>query len=516
VVANPPVGVAAYPVKHPTLLLFGVVGATMIQFLDSTIANVALPHMQTSLGASFDTVSWVLTSYIIATVVMMPLTGWLSDRVGSRNLFLFSVGGFILTSALCGIAQNLGQMVAFRLLQGCCAAFIGPLSQTIMYDTNPPEKQPRAMAIWGFMVILAPITGPMIGGFLTDTLNWRWVFYVNLPIGIPAFLILWWLLPSRPVVRRRLDYLGYGALAIGLGITQLMMDRGQQKDWFESWEIILEAIVAASALWIFLVQMVTSKDPLIDRALMRNSSFMAGVAMQVVMGLMMVGMSALLPPMMQNLFGYSVITTGLLLAPRGLGTLASMMVTTRIANKADPRLFLLAGFGCVAFSLYQMTFWSLNMGWEPFAINGFIQGVGMGLTFMPSNIMSFATLEPRLRPDGAGLLGLARSFGASFGISIIVMALARNIQVSHSDLAGAVTSFNLPAIDPSSLDRYGDYGTAAMRMLDGEINRQAAMIAYLDDFRMMMIITLCFLPLIFIFKPPAKGSVDPKDMVLAD
>jgi MFS transporter, DHA2 family, multidrug resistance protein len=288
------------------------------------------------------------------------------------------------------------------------------------------------------------------------------------------------------------------------------------KDWFESWEIILEAIVAASALWIFLVQMVTSKDPLIDRALMRNSSFMAGVAMQVVMGLMMVGMSALLPPMMQNLFGYSVITTGLLLAPRGLGTLASMMVTTRIANKADPRLFLLAGFGCVAFSLYQMTFWSLNMGWEPFAINGFIQGVGMGLTFMPSNIMSFATLEPRLRPDGAGLLGLARSFGASFGISIIVMALARNIQVSHSDLAGAVTSFNLPAIDPSSLDRYGDYGTAAMRMLDGEINRQAAMIAYLDDFRMMMIITLCFLPLIFIFKPPAKGSVDPKDMVLAD
>ncbi len=514
--ANSPAGVATLPVKHPTLLLFGVVGATMIQFLDSTIANVALPHMQTSLGASFDTVSWVLTSYIIATVVMMPLTGWLSDRIGSRNLFLFSVGGFILTSMLCGAAQNLGQMVAFRLLQGCCAAFIGPLSQTIMYDTNPPEKQPRAMAIWGFMVILAPITGPMIGGFLTETLNWRWVFYVNLPIGIPSFLLLWWLLPSRAIVRRRLDGLGYVALALGLGIGQLMMDRGQQKDWFESWEIIIEAIVAVSALWIFVVQMATAKDPLFDRTLMRDPSFLAGVTMQLMMGVMMVGMSALMPPMMQNLYGYSVVTTGILLAPRGLGTLTTMMFSTRVATKADPRLLLLAGFFCVVFSLYQMTHWTLEMGWQPFVINGFIQGMGMGLTFMPINLMSFSTLEPRLRPDGAGLLGLARSFGASFGISIIVMALARNVQVSHSDLAGTVTSFNLPAVDPSSLDRYGDVGSAAMRVLDGEINRQAAMIAYLDDFKMMMIIILCFLPLLLILKPPKQGAVDSKDLILAD
>jgi MFS transporter, DHA2 family, multidrug resistance protein len=509
-------GQATLAVKHPTLLLIGVIGATMIQFLDATIANVALPHMQSSLGASFETVSWVLTSYIIATVIMMPLTGWLSDRIGSRNLFLISVGGFIVTSMLCGAAQNLGQMVTFRLLQGCCAAFIGPLSQTILYDTNPPEKQPRAMAIWGFVVILAPITGPMLGGFLTETLNWRWVFYVNLPIGVPAFALLWWLLPSRPLVRRRLDTLGYGALAIGLGIAQLMMDRGQHKDWFESWEIIVEAIVAISALWVFVVHMATSKNPLIDRALLRNPNFVAGVTMQVMMGVMLVGMSALLPPMLQNLYGYSVISTGILLAPRGLGTLATMIVTTRIANKTDPRYFLAVGFFCIAYSLYEMTFWTLDMGWEPIVINGFIQGMGIGLTFMPINQMSFATLEPRLRPDGAGLLGLARSFGASFGISIIVMALARNIQVSHSDLASAVTSFNLPAVDPSSLERYGDYGSAAMLALDGEINRQAAMIAYLDDFKMMMIITICFVPLIFVLKPPKAGAVDTKDMVLGD
>jgi MFS transporter, DHA2 family, multidrug resistance protein len=516
VAANPEAGEALLPVKHPTLLLIGVIGSTTIQFLDATIANVALPHMQSTLGASFDTVSWVLTSYIIATVVMMPLTGWLSDRVGSRNLYLISVGGFILTSMLCGVAQNLGQMVAFRILQGCCAAFIGPLSQTIMYDTNPPEKQARAMAIWGFVVILAPIAGPLLGGYLTETLNWRWVFYVNLPIGVPAFALLWWLLPSRPVVRRRLDYLGYGALAIGLAIAQLMMDRGQHKDWFDSWEIIVEAIVAASALWIFVVQMATAKDPLIDRGLLRNSNFLAGVALQVMLGFMLVGMSALLPPMMQNLYGYSVTMTGLLLAPRGLGTLATMLITTRLNNKVDLRIFLFIGFFCIALSLYQMTFWTLDMGWEYFVINGFIQGIGIGLTFMPINMMSFSTLEPRLRPDGAGLLGLARSFGGSFGISLIVVVLARNIQVSHSDLAGAVTSFNLPALDPSSLDRFGAYGAAAMMMLDGEINRQAAMIAYLDDFKMMMIITLCFLPLIFMLKPPKAGLVDAKDVVMAE
>jgi EmrB/QacA subfamily drug resistance transporter len=239
-------------------------GASIIQILDSTIANVAIPHMQTSLGATIDSVTWVLTSYILASAVAMPAAGWLSDRVGSRHLFLFAVAGFIVTSMLCGIATNLTQMVLFRILQGICAAFIGPLSQTILLDINPPEKAPRAMQIWGMGIMTAPIMGPMIGGWLTENYNWRWVFYINLPIGIPTLLLLWWLLPSRPVTDRKMDVFGFAMLALGLASLQLMLDRGQHEDWFESWEIIIELFVTISAFWMFIVHSMTTKKPLFD------------------------------------------------------------------------------------------------------------------------------------------------------------------------------------------------------------------------------------------------------------
>ena len=229
-----PLDQAAYPVKNKALLTLAVMGATIIQILDSTIANVAIPHMQTSLGATMDTITWVLTSYIIASAVAMPITGWLSDRIGSRNLFLGAVAGFILASMLCGIATSLTEMVAFRIFQGVCAAFIGPLSQTILLDINKPSDAPRAMSIWGMGIMIAPILGPMIGGWLTENYNWRWVFYINLPIGIPTLAILWWLLPSRPINRRQLDRFGFAMLAIGLATLQLLVDRGQQEDWLQS------------------------------------------------------------------------------------------------------------------------------------------------------------------------------------------------------------------------------------------------------------------------------------------
>jgi MFS transporter, DHA2 family, multidrug resistance protein len=501
------VDTAALPVKNRGLLTLGVMGASIIQILDATIANVAIPHMQTSLGATQDTVTWVLTSYIIASAVAIPITGWVSDRIGSRRLFLLSVAGFILSSMLCGAAANLTQMVIFRVMQGICAAFVGPLSQTILLDINPPSRAPKAMAMWGMGIMVAPILGPMIGGWLTQSYNWRWVFYINLPIGIPTFILLWWLLPTRPIVRRRLDRAGFFLLALGLATLQLLLDRGQHKDWLQSWEIWIEAIIACSAIWMFIVHQATIKHPLFDRALLNNSNFITAVGFMVLIGMMMFGVFALFPPMLQNLFGYSVLDTGILLAPRGVGVLLSMFIAARLTGRVEPRIIVALGFILTAFSLWQMTHWSLEMDWHPVVLTGLVQGIGMGFVFIPMNGIAFATLSVNLRTDGSSLLYLFRSLGGSMGISIMTTMLARNIQVSHEDLAGHVTAYSMSSVDPSSADRLGSIGDTALTMINLEINRQAAMIAYLDDFKMMMIAVIICIPFLVLLKPT---SMTPK------
>ncbi len=499
-------GTAAMPVKHKTLLTIAVMGATIIQILDSTIANVAVPHMQASLGATRETVTWVLTSYILAGAVAMPLTGWLADRVGSRNLFVGSVIGFTIASMLCGIAMNLTEMVIFRILQGICAAFIGPLSQTILLDINPPERGPKAMALWGMGIMVAPIFGPMIGGYLTESYNWRWVFYINLPIGIPTVALLIWLLPSRVITKRRLDLFGFAMLALGLAALQLMLDRGQGEDWFESWEIRIQAIVALSALWLFTVHMVTSKGgTLFDRTMLMNRNFASATLFSMLIGVMMYGIFALLPPMLQSIYGYTVFDTGLLLAPRGLGILIAMAISSRLNGIVDPRLLLLVGFSTTVGSMAMMTGWSLEMGRDPILLAGFVQGIGMGLTFMPTNLMAFATLPPHYRTDGSSIMYLMRSMGGSLGISMTTTALTRSIQTNHEAIAGGVTSSSIAVIDPATADRLGQYGDAALRVMDLEVTRQAAMIAYLNDFKLMMFVVLAFMPLILLLRPPRRA-----------
>ena len=497
--------------RHTGLLMTAVMGITVCQFLDLTIANVALPHMRTALGASPDTISWVLTSFIIAGVLVLPLTGWLTDRFGSRRMFLGASLLFVVSSMLCGAATSLGQMVVFRAIQGVASAFIGPLSQTAMFDINKPSKQGQAMSIWGIVVMIGPISGPFIGGFLTDTLNWRWVFYVNLPIGIPALVLLYWLLPSRAQVDRRLDILGAVFLAIALGALQLLLDRGQDNDWFQAKETWVEMLITLSALWMFVVHTLQVKHPLFEGAMVRNGNFLGGLAFMVILGITNVGLSSVLPTMYQNLYGYSVMQTGLLMAPRGIGVLTTMLITNRLMGKVDSRAMISAGYAVAAFSLYTMTQWSLDMDWHPMAISGFIQGLGLGLVFVPVNMVAFSTLAPHYRTDGTTLMTLFRNLGSSFGISAIVSQLSRNLQVSHQDIGSSVTSFNVPAIDPASTAALlGEYGTAALQMLDGEVTRQAAMIAYLDNFKMMAWLVLLIVPISFMLKKPAPifGKVD--------
>ncbi len=490
--------------RNRPLLLLGVILVSVCQFLDATIASIALPQMKAALGASSESVSWVLTSFIIATAIATPLTGWVSDRIGSRNLFLLATVLFLVASAACGAATSLSAMVLFRGLQGIAAGFIATMTMTIMYDVSPPSKQPMTMAYFSMIVMIAPISGPFIGGLLTQNLNWRWIFYVNLPLGIPALALLWWLLPSRPIDNRRLDLFGFAAIAVGLVALQLLLDRGQHKDWFDSWEIIAEAIIALSAFWIFIVHSATAKSPLFNPGLLKNGNFMVALAFMAIMGMTVTGLSAVMPMMFQTIYGYPVVDTGLMMAPRGIGVMITSLLAGRLFRLVDFRLLIALGYLVVSSSLWMMTGWSIEMENGPILASSFVQGLGFGLIVAPMNQMAFATLAPMMRPDGSSLMALFRSLGGSIGISVIVTMLARNQQISHADLTGHVTSGTVPGVDLSAVaDRVGGPGSAIMAAIDGEVNRQALMIAFLDNFVWLTWLVLAFTLLPLLLKRPA-------------
>lgn len=493
--------VALLPVRNNVLLVVGIMTASLIQILDTTIANVAIPHMQASLGATPDEISWVLTSYIIATAVAMPITGWLADRIGSRRLFILSTAGFIAASMLCGMAQDITQMVLFRALQGVSGAFIAPLSQAALIDTNKPSMQPQMMALWGMGIMIGPILGPLLGGWLTEEWNWRAVFYVNLPLGAVALFLLITLLPSRPIARRRFDLFGFALLAITLTSIQLLLDRGNHVDWFASVEAWIYAGLAISAGWMAAIHFFTARRPLFDRTLFADPNFVVAVAISVAVGMVMFATVALLPPMLQQLFGYSVIGTGMALMPRGVGTLVSMQISGMLVRRGvDARYLMALGFVIAAYSLYDMAGWSLAVDRERIVWTSFVQGIGIGLVFIPMNSLAFATLPPALRTEGSSLLNLARSMGSSVGISIVTSLLAINLQVSHQDLGAHVTSSATDVIDVATVDRFQVLGATILAAIDGEVNRQAAMIAYVNDFWLMMWLSLAAVPLILLMR----------------
>jgi DHA2 family multidrug resistance protein len=502
--------VALLPVENPMLLTLGIMTASLLQVLDTTIANVAIPHMQSTLGATSDEVSWVLTSYIVAMAVAMPITGWLADRFGSRRLFIFSVAGFIISSMLCGMAQNITEMVLFRALQGATGAFISPLSQAAMIDTNKPSRQPQMMALWGMGIMIGPIMGPILGGWLTQNWNWRSVFYVNVPLGVIALAIMLAELPSRPVIRRRFDLTGFALVAIALTSIQLLLDRGNHIDWYDSLEAWAYTIIGISAAWMAVIHLVTANNPLFNRQLFADSNYIVSLIFMVVIGIVMFATMALLPPMLQRLFGFGVIDTGEALMPRGVGTLITMQFSGWIIRKGfDPRVLVAAGFAIAGVSLWEMSSWSLQVDYGHVAISGFIQGIGMGLVFIPLNASAFATLSPSLRTDGSSLLNLSRSIGSSIGISVVTALLARNLQVNHADLGAHINGSVTDLIDFTTIDRFQTVGEAALRMVDLEVNRQAAMIAYVDNFYLMMWLSFAAVPLVAMMRKPDLKRVSP-------
>jgi len=476
--------------------------ATVMNSLDTTIANVALPHMQGSVSASPDQITWVLTSYLIATAIMTPLSGWLSVRIGRKLMFLISIAGFTAASMLCGIATSLFEIVAFRLLQGFFGASLIPLAQASVLDLYPPQRVGQVMAMWGAAVILGPIFGPIIGGWLTDNFSWRWVFYINLPIGMLALAGVAFFMSSGGGVKARpFDFFGFGALVVFIGAFQLMVDRGPGLDWFSSGEVWTEAVVALIGLYLFVIQTLTADHPFFHRSLALDSNFVTCTIFGFFIGILLFSTMALLPTMMQQLMGFSALQSGMATMPRGIGSFAAMFVVGRLIGRVDTRLILMTGLTLSAFSLWQMSHFDLSMTATPIIVSGIFQGVGIGLIFVPLSTLAFATLAPSHRPEATGLFTLMRSLGASIGISVMEAMLTMNASVEHAGLAAHIQPGD-PVV-AAALPPMFNLGLASgLEALNGEITRQAAMVAYVDDFRLMMMMTLAVMPLLLFMRTP--------------
>ncbi|HEY4040661.1 MAG TPA: DHA2 family efflux MFS transporter permease subunit [Rhodopila sp.] len=500
-------------VPHRLIITLCTVGATLMQALDQTIANVALPYMQGSLSATYDEITWVLTSYITAAAIMTAPVGWLASRFGRKYLFITCLVGFTVTSMLCGAAQSLPQMVLFRILQGVFGAALVPLSQTTMMDIYPPEQRGTAMAIWGVGVMVGPILGPTLGGYLTEMYNWRYVFYINLPFGILATLGLTFFMPrSFGNFSLRFDWIGFGVLSLGIGGLQMMLDRGQNQDWFTSSEIIVEAVVGGLGVYLFVVHMLTARKPFIPPTLFRDRNFSAGLMLMFATGTILVSSSSLMAPWLQNLANYPVETAGLIMAPRGIGTMTAMMTGGRLSAKIDPRKLMAGGILALAWSMWEMTGWTPDVSQWTIVITIMIQGAGLGFVFLPLQVLAFATLPPQYRTDGASLFSLFRNIGAAIGVSATSAMLAHNTQVLHESIGASVTPFNRALQGGGMVTRLWNplhiHGAA---MMDQLVNQQAQIIAYIDDYWIMIFTTLPSLALLFLMRRPRMTAAAPAE-----
>jgi DHA2 family multidrug resistance protein len=486
--------------------------ATFMQGVDTTIANVALPHMQGSMSASQDQIAWVVTSYIVACAIMTPLTGWLAGRLGIKWVFFVSVVGFTIASALCGAANSLAQLVIYRLLQGACGAALVPLSQAVLLQINPPERHAQAMAVWGMGVILGPIIGPALGGWLTNDYNWRWVFYINVPVGVLAGAgILIFIRESRRAHREAFDFFGFVTLSLAIGAFQMLLDRGELKDWFGSLEIWIEATIAALALYLFVVHTATATErSFLNRDLLRDTNCMTGTLLMFLVGIPLYGTMTLLPTMLQNLMNYPVVTTGMVTAPRGIGTMLAMIIVARLNGRIDVRLIILTGMLLTTAAMWQMTGFSLQMGMAPIVWSGLLQGIGLGFVFTPLSTATFSTLPRNLLTQGTAIFSLMRNVGGSVGISSVVALLSENTQVVHSRLMEHLRPDNPLAQAPYLAAPYSLTEPTGVAALNAEATRQATMIAYLDDFKLMMMIMVMSLPLLLLLRKanpiPSSGG----------
>ncbi|MGE5626277.1 MAG: DHA2 family efflux MFS transporter permease subunit [Bacillota bacterium] len=494
--------------QHTAMITIAVMLGTLMQVLDTTIANVALPNMQGTLNATQDQVAWVLTSYIVGAAIMTPPTGWLAGRFGRKKMYLFSIIGFTIASFLCGISTSLTEIVLFRVAQGLFGASMVPISQAILLDSYPREKHGMAMAIFGVGIMLGPILGPTLGGWLTDGYSWRWVFFINIPVGVLTVLMVTGYVHETEINKTRtFDALGFIFLSLAIGALQMLLDRGERQDWFNSAEILIETGLAVCGLWMFLIHATGTEHPYIDLHLFKDRNYVLSTLVGLVVFTTLFAAMALIPPFAQNLMGYPVVTTGLVLMPRGIGTMITMMVAGRIANKVDPRINISLGLIIMAWSLHEMSKFDLQVDAWALTWTGFVQGLGMGLSMITLMTMAFSTLPSKLRTEATGVYNLIRNIGGSVGISVAFTLLDRYGQVNHQVLGQHINPYN-QALTAGPMDLSS---THDLVMLNGMISRQAAMISFNNDFKLMMILSLIAIPFVLLLRRPKFDQAKPKE-----
>jgi DHA2 family multidrug resistance protein len=490
---------------NKTMITIVVMAATIMQVLDTTIANVALPHMQGSLGATQDQIAWVLTSYLVASAISTPVTGWLASQLGRRQLFTIALAGFTVASMLCGIATTLPEMVLFRLLQGVFGAALVPLSQATLLDTYPRSEVGRAMGIFSMGVMVGPILGPIVGGYLTDELTWRWCFYINVPLGILAILGTLAFMPETDrAVGRKLDWLGFAFLSLAVSCFQLALDRGEQKGWLQSSEIMIELALMVFGLYMFVAHSATTRRPFFDVRLFKDRTFVLSNAIMTLIMLVYYGSMALTPQMLQGELNYPVLTAGLVMAPRGMGTIAAILLVGRVSHITGPRLLIGLGLILSALSLYLMSGWSLDVSARDVILLGLLQGSSIGFINVPLTTNAFTTLDEDLRTEASGFYNLMRNIGSAAGISITSAILVRSAQVNHGYLAEFMTPFRETPMPP------GLSGTAGLAALNANLTLQATMIAYINVFMILAVLCLLILPVVlFLHVPRTPASGEP-------
>jgi DHA2 family multidrug resistance protein len=492
--------------------------STFMEVLDTTVVNVSLPHIAGSLSASIDEATWTLTSYLVANAIVLPLTGWLAGTFGRKRLLLGAVVGFTAASFFCGLAPSLGFLIGFRIIQGACGGGLQPLSQAVLLESFPAEKRGQAMAFWALGIVVAPMLGPVVGGWLTDNYSWRWVFYINVPIGVLAILLTQAFIFDPPYLRRErtgIDYWGIGLLIVGMGSLQIMLDKGQEEDWFGSSFIIALAVFAVLGLGGLILRELTAENPVIDLSVFKYRSYAVGTFLMTAVGFVLYGSTVLYPLMMQELLGYTATHAGVTNFPRGMASFVFMPFVGFLTGKVDARKLLAGGLLLTAAAMFEVSFFSLDVGFWNFAWPLVLQGVGLGLIFVPLTTVTNDPVPRERMGNATSIFNLMRNIGASVGISVVEALQFRRMQAhtnylgQHINLANPQTQQRLIAMQNLFIAKGSDAATASREAhgaIWGVVQRQAAMLSYNDVFRFLGGMFLIMLPLLLIMRKPKGGK----------
>jgi MFS transporter, DHA2 family, multidrug resistance protein len=503
---------------NPWLIAVSVMFATFMEVLDTTVVNVSLPHIAGSLSASIDEATWALTSYLVANAIILPMTGWLASMFGRKRLLMISVVGFTAASFLCGLAPTLGSLIFFRILQGATGGCLQPLSQAVLLEAFAPQDRGKAMGFWALGIVVAPILGPVLGGWLTDNYSWRWVFYINIPVGIASIVMTKLYIFDPPYLKiesRNVDYWGIGMLAVGIGALQIVLDKGQEDDWFSSNMILILSIVSAVTLAALIWHLLTTDDPIVDLRVFKERSYAVGVFLMTVVGFVLYGSMVLLPVMLQTLLGYPPLQAGIAMAPRGIGSFFMMPITGLMTGKFDPRKLLTVGLIVGGMTLIWLSRLNLQAGYWDIFWPQLLQGVGMSLLFVPLTTISMDAIPREKMGNATSLFNLMRNIGGSVGIAVTGTLLSRHSQVTVNTLGANVTAYDpasrtmLAGLRGAFLAAGTDAATATTRAyaaMFGMVQRQATMVSFVGIFQLLGVMFIALVPLVLLMRRPHARS----------